>query len=230
MEVKKESSKKEKKGLLGIIGTILTVILCVILSAILVFNSVLIVKSLINKDQVPDFAGVRPFIVMTGSMEDAIMAGDLILDKSVNTDDLKKGDVISFTDPAGNGVSVVTHRIVEVTEQGGEKAFRTKGDNNNTEDRELVPASKVLGIYWFRLPGIGKVCMFMQSTAGLCVCVLVPLILFVLYDAIRRRKQDKKKQDDKEELLAELEKLKAEKAAREEGKEPQAGEKPEETK
>ncbi len=206
---------KKKKSLLGALGTVITIILCAVLIPILVFNVTLIVKSLINKDQVPDFGGHRPFIVMSGSMEDTIMAGDLIVDKPVNTDDLKAGDIISFTDPAGNGVSVVTHRIVEVTEQNGEKAFRTRGDNNNTEDPDLVPASKVLGIYWFRLPGVGNVCMFMQTTAGLVVCVLVPLILFVLWEAVRRKQLDKKKQQDKDVLLAELEKLKAEKAERE---------------
>ena len=214
MQGKKEEEEK-KKGLAGTLGTIVTILLCAVLLPILIFNTTLIVKSLIHKDTVPDFAGIRPFIVMSGSMEPGIMTGDLIVDRSINVDELKAGDIISFTDPAGNGVSVVTHRIVGVTEQNGEKAFRTRGDNNNTEDIDLVPASKVLGRYWFRLPGVGKACMFMQTTAGLCVCVVVPLILFVLWDALRSRKLEKKKQEDKEELLAELEKLKAEKAARE---------------
>ena len=207
-QVSQES--KENKGFLGSIGTVLAIVLCVLLIPILIFNSTLIIKSLIHRNEVPDFAGIRPFIVMTGSMEPTIMAGDLIVDKMVDPDKLKVGDVISFTDPDGNGVTVVTHRIVEITGQDGELAFRTRGDANNTEDKALVPASKVLGIYRHRIQGLGKVCMFMQTTAGLVVCVVVPLILFVLIDILRRRRYDRKKTDETEELKAEIERLKAE--------------------
>ena len=217
--MRKNREEQKKKSPSGKTGIIITTVLCIVLIPVLVFNTTLIIKSLIHKDEVPDFAGIRPFIAMSGSMEDTIMTGDLIIDRAANTEELKPGDIISFTDPAGNGVSVVTHRIVEVTEQGGEKAFRTRGDNNNTEDREPVPASEVLGVYWFRLPGAGSVCMFLQTTAGLCVCVLVPLMAFIFYDAVRRRKQDRKQQDEREQLLAELEKLKAGKAAGESGTE-----------
>ncbi|MDO5140586.1 MAG: signal peptidase I [Eubacteriales bacterium] len=207
--------KDVKRGAFNKAGTIVTVILSAVMIVILAVNSTLIVKSLVNKDKVPDIGGMRFFIVLTGSMQDEIMTGDLIISKEVDTQSLTAGDIISFYDPAGNGTSVVTHRIIEVTEENGERAFKTKGDANNSEDRVLVPASKVLGIYRYRLPGVGNICMFMQSTAGLVVCVVLPLIFFVLYDTVRRSRFEKKKKDDTEELKAELERLKAEKAQRE---------------
>ena len=124
--------------------------------------------------------------------------------------------MISFYDPAGNGVSVVTHKVIEIVTEDGQLAFRTKGINNNTEDRLLVPADKVIAEYTgVRIPGAGNVAIFMQSTAGLIVCVVLPIVLFVGYDVIRRKMYEKNKGDDMEELKRELEALKAAAAQKE---------------
>ena len=124
-------------------------------------------------------------------------------------------DIISFFDPAGNGTSIVTHRVVEIVEKNGEILFRTRGDNNDTEDKELVPAENLVGVYNARIAGVGHIAMFMQSTAGLIICVVIPIILLIGYDLIRRRIYEKNKKDDTDALLAELEALKAEKAEKE---------------
>ena len=57
--------------------------------------------------------------------------------------------------------------------------------------------------------------MFMQSTTGLIICVVFPIILLVGYDIVRRRIYEKNKKDDTAALMAELEALRAEKAAKE---------------
>lgn len=67
-----------------------------------------------------------------------------------------------------------------------------------------------------RIPGMGNIAMFMQTTAGLIVCVVLPLIILVGFDFIRRRQFEKTSRQDTEALLAELEALKAEKASKEE--------------
>ena len=54
--------------------------------------------------------------------------------------------------------------------------------------------------------------MFMQTTTGLIICVVLPIILLVAYDVIRRRIYEKNKKADTDALLAELEALRAEKA------------------
>lgn len=208
----KETSKKSP---VSKILSVLCTVCCVFLACILIINCTLIVKSYSNKDAVPDFAGYRPFIVMTGSMEPVIMSGDLIITKEINPSDVKVGDVISFVDPAGNGVTVVTHRVIEVKNENGTVSFRTRGDANNTDDQDAVPGESVLGIYMAKLSGMGSAVMFMQTTTGLIICVIVPLMLLVGYDILRRGKQDKKQKKEEEALRAELEALKAEKAAAE---------------
>ena len=204
-EMKDASTPRQQK-----VMTIVGIVLCVILVPILIVNCTLIVKSLINKEEVPDFGGVLPLIVLTDSMYPDIKSGDLIFCKTVEAEDVEVGDVISFFDPMGNGTAVVTHKVIEIYEENGEIFFRTKGINNNTEDKVAVPAENLVGEYInFRIGGIGNVAMFMQTTAGFLICVFAPIGLLVGYDLLRRKKYEKAKEDDVAALMAELEALKA---------------------
>lgn len=204
------NGQKEKGKLRHRILTIIGVVLCVILVPVLILNITLIIKSYTNKDEVPSVGGYLPLIVLTDSMYPDIESGDLIICHTANPEDIKVGDVISFFDPEGNGSSVVTHQVVEILSEDGLQ-FRTKGVNNNTEDETPVPAKNLVGIYLFRIHGAGNIAMFMQTPAGLITCVVLPLVLLIVYDLIRRKLYEKSKRQNTEALLAELEALKAEK-------------------
>ena len=197
--------------LLTVIGTIL----CIILVPILIINCILIIKSF-TSDEVPSVAGTLPLIVLTDSMYPVIESGDLIICHTAEAEEIEVGDVIAFFDPAGNGSTIVSHRVIEVTEEGGQIAWRTKGDNNNTEDRLLVKADKLVAVFeGTRLAGLGNVALFMQTTPGLIVCVVCPMLLLVGYDMIRRRIYEKANQKDTDALMKELEELRRLKAERE---------------
>ena len=120
---------KEKKSASSKVFTVIGTILCMILVPILLINLTLIAKSYLNKDEVPNVGGVLPLIVLTDSMYPQIESGDLIICKTISAENVKVEDVISFFDPAGNGTSIVTHRVVEIVEQNGETFFRTRGDH-----------------------------------------------------------------------------------------------------
>lgn len=199
--------------------TIIGSILCVILIPILVINITLIAKSYINKNEVPSIGNMVPLIVLTDSMRPKIDSGDLIICQKIDPEDVNKRNIISFIDPAGNGTSIVTHRVIDIFEENGELFFVTKGDYNNDQDKEPVPAKNLVGIYKTKLPGLGHVAMFMQSTTGLIICVILPIILLVGYDVVRRRIYEKGEKEDTAALLAELEVLRAEKAEKEKEKE-----------
>lgn len=203
---------KEKSSMSHKILTVIGIVLCIILVPILIINITLIIKSTANKDEVPSVGGYLPMIVLTDSMLDEIKSGDLIICHTIDAESVREKDIIAFFDPAGNGSSVVTHRVIEIVNKDGKLFFRTKGDNNNVEDKALVPAENLVGIYKTRIAGAGNVAMFMQTTTGLIVCVVLPIILLVGYDIIRRRLYEKKNKTDTDALLAELEALKAEKA------------------
>lgn len=209
------SQQKEKATTLHKVLTIIGTVLCIILIPILIMNCILIVKSF-TSDEVPSVAGALPLIVLTDSMYPVIESGDLIICHTEDPENIQVGDVIAFFDPAGNGSSIVTHRVIEVTEQNGEIAWRTKGDNNNTEDRLLVTGEKLVAVYeGTRLAGFGNVALFMQTTPGLIICVVCPILLLVGYDMLRRRLYEKSNKKDTDQLMAELEELRRLKAEKE---------------
>lgn len=204
-----DSQKGGKLGALNIIG----IVLCILLVPVLVINCTLIIQSMIHEDEVPSFGKYIPLIVLTESMEPAIYPGDMIICEKVNPEDLEVGDVISFFDPASSASAVVTHRIErkEIDEKTGKLMFYTVGDNNNLADKEPVPAENIIGKWndGARIAFVGSIILFMQSTLGLIVCVLLPVAALILIEVLRRRKSDNQKQGDIDALKAELEALKA---------------------
>lgn len=206
-------STKEKQTTANRIWTVIGIILCLILAPILVINCTLLFKGYTGNGKVPTVGGIFPMIVLTDSMSGTFESGDLIICHTANPEDIQTGDVICYYDPMGNGTTTVTHRVTEVTtDASGALAFKTKGDANNAEDTALVPASELIGVYQTHLAGVGNVALFMQTTQGLVICVGLPILVLVAYDAIRRRMYEKQNAQDTEALMAELQKLREEKA------------------
>ena len=208
MNKKTKSNHSPSQTILSVLGTVL----CLILAPILILNVSLIIRSFTAPNEVPRVGKWLPLVVMTDSMYPEIHSGDLIICQVKEAEEVQIRDVISFFDPAGNGTSVVTHRVIEIKNEDGRIAFITQGDANNTADARPVPAEKLVGVYHTRIAGVGNVIMFMQTTQGLLLCVVLPIVLLMGYDMLRRRKFEKTKQQDTDDLLRELEELRAQKA------------------
>ena len=209
---KEASGKKETVSVGHRILTVIGTILCIVLIPILIVNCTLIVKSYTNKDQVPSIGGIFPMIILTDSMAPEFSSGDLIVCHTTDAEKIQEGDIICYYDPDGNGTTTVTHRVTKVTtDDNGELAWETKGDANNAVDSSLVPAKNLVGIYQSHISGLGRVAMFMQTTQGLIICVICPIILLIAYDVIRRRIYEASRKKDTDALMAELEALRAEK-------------------
>ena len=194
------------------IVNIVAIVICVLLIPILIMNCVLIIKDIVNPNEVPSIFGKTPLIVLTESMEPDIKAGDLIVCDKIEADDVDIGDVISFFDPEGNGSTIITHKVydIEIDEKTGDRSFRTYGINNNTKDFAPVPEENLVGIWnGTRFWQLGRIVLFTQSIPGILICIFLPVGAFVAYELIKRRKQDEKKQDDIDKLKAELEAMKA---------------------
>lgn len=214
--MKKENAKKAQGNSLLHNGlTVLGIVMCIVLVPILIINCCLIAQSYIT-GEVPNLGGRVPLIVLTNSMYPEIEAGDMIICRQTDASNIQIGDVIAFYDPAGNGSTIVTHRVSGITEENGKLAWVTRGDNNNSEDR-LAVTEDLLVAEWngARIPNLGHVAMFMQSTAGLIVCVILPIFLLIAYDMVRRKLYEASQKNDTEALRRELEELKAQKAAAE---------------
>ncbi len=163
----------------------LVIIACIFLIPILLMNVFIMFQSTTNKDKVPSVFGYKPFIVLSGSMEGKIHKGDLIITKMIDPNVLKTGDIIAFRDVEN---TVTTHRIIDVVENKGTKKFITKGDNNSTQDRNLVALDDVEGIYVTRIAGFGTMMKSLAEPTTVLTLALIITIVFVICFAISMRK------------------------------------------
>ena len=133
---------KGLKVLVNIIADILILIL--VIGIVIAFYG--FVQTKINKKMYCNYFGYTYFQILTGSMEKEINIDDVVIVHI--TKDVKEGDIISYE----SGNSVITHRVIEVKEEG----YITKGDNNNTDDG-LIEKEKVIGKVVHISRKIGKV-------------------------------------------------------------------------
>ena len=196
--------KKKNSVVLSTLG----IIMCVVFGLMLLCNVIIIIKGTVNPKKPPSVLGITPMVVQSGSMsgnaEDHIEVGDLIFISKAEADKLKVGDIISFMEEK----LVITHRITAIEkDEQGKLLFTTKGDANNDEDSFPVSEEQLVGIYRFRLAGVGDFAMFLQTPLGMIIFMGIPLCLFVIADIIRRRKDDKEEDKKTAELQAEIERL-----------------------
>jgi signal peptidase I len=91
---------------------------------------------------IPIMFGWHPYVIVTGSMEPGINAGDVVLASPDRLVEDSIGRVISFEDPARPD-HVLTHRLISINEDG---TLITKGDANPTQDSVPVPRESVTGL------------------------------------------------------------------------------------
>lgn len=174
-------------------------ILIILIGLAAIFISVFI-QTKVNPDKVPSIFGYKPFIVLSGSMETEIYKGDLVIVKKVDTDTLKTNDIIAFRE---ENKYVVTHRIVEVTDNNGTKSFITKGDNNNANDAGMVNEEDIEGIYIFKIDGFGNVLLVMQKPLTLGITLGVIVIIGILWITLGNDKLSKEERKELEQLRKE---------------------------
>jgi len=102
------------------------------------------------------FSGnVKARIVLTGSMEPSISAGDVIITTPITRKVPKINDVVAYQAKRFNGekVAVFSHRII-----GGdiENGFIMKGDANKSPDPQKPKGEDILGVVFFVIPFIGN--------------------------------------------------------------------------
>jgi len=182
---------------LKVLFKVLKVIFISILIVLLSLNIYIIVQSKLKPDEVPSIFKYKPFIVLSGSMEPDIKVGDLVIVKKTTIDELNDNDIIAFRDAEG---SVTTHRIIKTIELDNKKCFKTKGDNNNTEDDTSVCENQIEGKYQSKISKIGKFIMFIQDPLGFTVIMLSVLIVCILVYFISVRGINKKVELSEEEL------------------------------
>jgi signal peptidase len=126
--------------------------------------------------------GDTSYVVLSGSMEPAISPGDVVIVQETTVSSVGVGDVVTF---GAGSETPTTHRVVDVVEQDGQTALRTKGDANEDPDAGLVAAKQLRGEVILVLPLIGYVVQFGSTLAGQVALIGVPVTLLVLTEVWR---------------------------------------------
>ena len=177
--------EKKKEKILGIIKAVFIIILVIIL----MINIYVMIQTKTKPNSVPSLFGYKPFIVLSGSMEDEMYVGDLVIVKETDTDSLKVNDIIAFRDSENY---VTTHRIVNIVNTDKGKCFETKGDANNTKDNGVVCPDSIEGKYSSKIPAIGNAILFIQQPLGFTVMMLSIFIICILIYFISNRNINQK--------------------------------------
>ncbi len=122
--------------------------------------------------------GFDTYVVLSGSMEPAHKTGSLIYARDTDPQTLEVGDVITFQ--LADSETIVTHRVIDITNGTAGKEFTTKGDANAEADSQPVPAGSVIGKVAFSIPYMGYVANYIQNPPGLYFAAGVGVILIVL--------------------------------------------------
>ena len=167
--------KAAKKGI--------TIIVSIVLWAIILLAALFAFTTLATRDEmnVSSLAGFTPMMVETDSMAPTFSAGDLILIKKTDPASLKEGDIITFHTIIENQYALNTHRIDSIVEQNGMRSYITKGDNNDIPDTHVIADGDIVGTYVGKVSGLGKVMKFLSSSVGFLVVIVLPLLLFFIY-------------------------------------------------
>lgn len=167
--------KAAKKGI--------TIIVSIVLWAIILLAALFAFTTLATRDEmnVSSLAGFTPMMVETDSMAPTFSAGDLILIKKTDPASLKEGDIITFHTIIENQYALNTHRIDSIVEQNGMRSYITKGDNNDIPDTHVIADGDIVGKYVGKVSGLGKVMKFLSSSIGFLVVIVLPLLLFFIY-------------------------------------------------
>lgn len=188
-----------KKKALKIFNVVIDILIILVL-IVSVFTLISVFATTKGGEGVPNLFGKAPISVLTDSMagdkEDNFNKGDLLICDVVDSKNDNKyevGDIVTFRqDINGDGnADLVTHRLYEKQEDG---SFYTKGDANPTYDQNPANATvfnpiysdDILAVYHgSKINGVGNFVDFIRSPLGFFICILLPMIIFFIYQAIR---------------------------------------------
>ena len=126
------------------------------------------VQKIVLHNDLPKVLGFSQLIVVSGSMQPAIDAGDLVVIRQQKKYNV--GDIVTLR----SGNSLVTHRIIDMDQE----YVHTKGDANNVADQPM-PLSSIQGKVILRVPSFGRLLLFLKTPFGITMITIVGGLLIV---------------------------------------------------
>ena len=193
------AQSKGKKILMTILNTFINILIVIVLVVSLVVATLALTSK--ANDGVPSIFGYSFHTIQTQSMVGGsdeyeggnYDVGDLVIGKVTkgNPNEIYElGDIVVYKTDDEN-ISMIVHRIIAIDDSTGVRVYTTKGDNNEVEDKATHTASQIVAVAYDHnyhgsvLKGIGKGLDFIRTGQGFFFVVLLPMIIFFLYEIVR---------------------------------------------
>ncbi|MFU8793381.1 MAG: signal peptidase I [Acholeplasmataceae bacterium] len=147
--------------------------------------------------------GVKPYVVVSPSMEPDIMVGDIVFIRPAEEADLAIGEVITFYAylPAIGSVQLVTHYIADIIETDDETLiYKTQGANKAFDDVDQwrdeegnpvdITMDDIVGELWFTLPFFGYAFFALRNPVMLGLILLNVAIVIAIIKYIKSGKKE----------------------------------------
>lgn len=129
--------------------------------------------------------GQKLVVIGSDSQEPSLSDGDVAIERQVHPDEVKVGQIITFSEP-GTGHEL-SHRVKAVRILEGRTALLTKGDSSPTYERFTLPDEGEVGVVIRRIPFAGRIADLLGGPLAL---ILLPLAILAVAGGIelsRRR-------------------------------------------
>lgn len=180
--IAKENQQEGKKP--SLLTKIFNFFFYTLISIVIVVALLYTVVNLAGNNGISTILGHTIGSVQSGSMSGTFEKGDIIISELIDGEEVKEGDVISFWyhDPQADQIIVVTHRVIELRDDG---KIVTQGDvankANSVDKIEVISKGDVISRYSFKIPYVGAVLDFINTSTGFFVCILIPVFLFLFW-------------------------------------------------
>ena len=160
-----------------------SIVISVVMWIIILVAALFAFTTLATKDDgsVSNLGGFTPLTVQSESMEPTFGENDLIVIQQCDPSTLQVGDIVTFHTIIDNQYALNTHRIVSINDVNGMNSYTTKGDNNDLADQHVIADGDIVGKYAFKIPYLGKVMDVLSSTWGFLIIIVLPMLLFFIY-------------------------------------------------
>lgn len=156
-----------------------------------------VIKSIMDPYNPPDILGFIPVVAKSQEVDEdvsEIPKGALVVVKEDSEYDLAAGDIVAFFDDKYSSSSSTDARynmlfgeVENVTTGTNGNTYEIDKYGDNTSSVLSISSESVAGSLAFCVPFLGALLAFVQEPIGIVVCIGIPLLVFLIYDIVRRR-------------------------------------------
>lgn len=147
-----------------------------------------IINLILSFEENTHILGIYMFNIVSESMEPTLEINDVVVVQKSDPKQLQKGDIITFQE----GERIISHRVIDITKIRDEIKIRTKGDNNEISDPNLVESGQIYGKVVFRIKKIGNIITYIQNIRGFLNIAIFVIIIYILVSLRDKQKNNRK--------------------------------------